>query len=100
MATQLNTEEISAILQEKIKQLDIPSSPVSEGKVVSVKDGVVEIYGLKHVMSGELLTLAHNTQALALNLEEDSVSAVLLNNQNEIAKEMWERTRLLSRKCY
>jgi F-type H+-transporting ATPase subunit alpha len=84
MATQLNTEEISAILQEKIKQLDIPSSPVSEGKVVSVKDGVVEIYGLKHVMSGELLTLAHNTQALALNLEEDSVSAVLLNNQNEI----------------
>ena len=84
MATQLNTEEISAILQEKIKQLDIPTIPVSEGKVVSVKDGVIQIYGLKHVMSGEVLTLAHNTQALALNLENDSVSAVLLNNQNDI----------------
>ena len=57
MTTQLNTEEISAILQEKIKQLDIDEKPKSEGKIISVKDGVIQIYGLHHVMSGELLSI-------------------------------------------
>ena len=84
MTTQLNTEEISAILQEKIKQLDIDEKPKSEGKIISVKDGVIQIYGLHHVMSGELLSIGKDTQALALNLEDDAVSAVLLNNQNSV----------------
>ena len=84
MSIQINTEEIASILQQKIKDLDIEETPKSEGKVISVKDGVIEIYGLTHVMAGELLTIGESTTALALNLEKDSVSAVLLGSNENV----------------
>lgn len=84
MSIKLNTEEIASILQKKIQNLDIAETLKSEGKVISVKDGVIEIYGLSHVMSGELLTIGKSTQALALNLAEDSVSAVVLGSYGDI----------------
>lgn len=84
MTMQFNTEEVSAILTEKIKQLDVSDAPTSQGQVVSVRDGVVKIYGLKQAMSGELLTIGKDTGAVALNLESDAVSAVLLNHEEGV----------------
>lgn len=84
MTMQFNTEEVSAILADKIKQLDVSDTPSSQGQVVSVRDGVVKIYGLTQAMSGELLTIGKDTGAVALNLEHDAVSAVLLNNEESV----------------
>jgi len=84
MSMKLNTEEISSILQEKIKNLKIEESPKTKGKIISVKDGVVQIYGLEHVMSGELVLIGQETKAVALNLEHDSVAAILLSNADNV----------------
>ena len=84
MTMKLNTEEISSILQEKIKNLNIEETPKTKGRVISVKDGVVEIYGLEHVMSGELLRIGRKTKAVALNLEHNTVAAILLNNAEKV----------------
>ena len=54
------------------------------GTVISVGDGVARIHGLDHVMAGELLELPHDVAGLALNLEEDQVSAVLLGDYTKI----------------
>ena len=78
MATTLNPSEISDLIKTRIEKVKISAEARNEGTIVSVADGIVRIHGLADVMSGEMIELPGNTFALALNLERDSVGAVVL----------------------
>jgi F-type H+-transporting ATPase subunit alpha len=80
MAVNIQASEISDIIKKRIESSDLTSQPRSEGTVVSVKDGIVRIFGLADVMFGEVISLGDKTYALALNLERDSVGAVVLGD--------------------
>ncbi|MHB1950352.1 MAG: F0F1 ATP synthase subunit alpha [Acidiferrobacteraceae bacterium] len=84
--TQLNPSEISELIRAKIKRFDAPAQAVTTGTVVSLTDGIVRIYGLSDVMQGEMIEFPGNTFGLALNLERDSVGAVILGNYEHISE--------------
>ncbi len=75
---QLNPSEISDLIKEKIKDFDSAVEAKSEGTIVSLADGIVKIHGLADVMSGEMIEFPGDTFGMALNLERDSVGAVVL----------------------
>ncbi len=77
-------DEITRIIREQIESYDRTVTVSEVGTVISVGDGVARIHGLDHVMAGELLDLPHEVAGLALNLEEDQVSAVLLGDYTKI----------------
>ena len=77
---QLNPSEISDIIKQRIEQLDVHSEARNEGTVVSVTDGIVRIHGLADVMFGEMIEFEGGLFGLALNLERDSVGAVVLGD--------------------
>jgi len=78
--SQLNPSEISSVLKEKISGLDLSAERKNEGIIVSVSDGIVRIHGMGDVMYGELIELESGVLGLALNLEQDSVGAVVLGD--------------------
>lgn len=75
---QLNATEISTFIQNKIADYDNKIESNAEGTIISVSDGIVRIQGLQQVMLGEMIALPSGEYALALNLERDSVGAVVL----------------------
>ena len=75
---QIKAEEISSIIQEKIKGFDQRVDVNERGYVIQVGDNIAKVYGLEGAMSGELLEFPGNLFGVALNLEEYSVGAVLL----------------------
>lgn len=75
---QLNTAEISDFIKNKIADYDSKVESSAEGTIISVSDGIVRIQGLQQVMLGEMIALPGGEYALALNLERDSVGAVVL----------------------
>jgi F-type H+-transporting ATPase subunit alpha len=77
---QLNPSEISDLIKSKIQNLQLAATARTEGTVVSVTDGICRVHGLADVMQGEMLEFPGNTFGIALNLEEDSVGAVLLGD--------------------
>ena len=81
---QLNPSEISSVLKEKIAGLDLSAERKNEGIVVSVSDGIVRIHGMGDVMYGEVIEFENGTKGMALNLEQDSVGAVVLGDYLEI----------------
>src|SRR5438876_7519831 len=81
---QIKADEITQIIREQIENFDRSVTVSEVGTVVSVGDGVARIHGLDKVMAGELLDLPHEVAGLALNLEEDQVSAVLLGDYTKI----------------
>jgi F-type H+-transporting ATPase subunit alpha len=81
---QIKADEITRIIREQIENFDRGVSVSEVGTVMSVGDGVARIHGLDKVMFGELLELPHDVAGLALNLEEDQVSAVLLGDYTKI----------------
>ena len=78
--SQLNPSEISSLLKEKIAGLDLAAERKNEGIIVSVSDGIVRIHGMGDVMYGELIEFESGVLGLALNLEQDSVGAVVLGD--------------------
>ena len=78
--SQLNPSEISSVLKEKIAGLDLSAERKNEGIIVSVSDGLVRIHGMGDVMYGELIEFENGVLGLALNLEQDSVGAVVLGD--------------------
>ena len=78
--SQLNPSEISSVLKEKIAGLDLSAERKNEGIIVSVSDGIVRIHGMGDVMFGELIEFENGVLGLALNLEQDSVGAVVLGD--------------------
>jgi F-type H+-transporting ATPase subunit alpha len=81
---QLNPSEISDLIKSKIKNFEPSSELKTQGTVVSVTDGIVRVYGLADCMQGEMLEFPGNTFGLALNLERDSVGAVVLGEYEHI----------------
>jgi F-type H+/Na+-transporting ATPase subunit alpha len=81
---QIRADEIAKIIREQIEDFDRSVTVDEVGTVISVGDGVARIYGLDKVMAGELLELPQDVAGLALNLEEDQVSAVLLGDYTKI----------------
>ena len=78
--SQLNPSEISSVFKEKISGLDLSAERKNEGIIVSVSDGIVRIHGMGDVMYGELIEFENGVLGLALNLEQDSVGAVVLGD--------------------
>jgi F-type H+/Na+-transporting ATPase subunit alpha len=83
---QLSSSEISEIIKQRIEKFNIAAEIRTEGTIVSVKDGIARLYGLGDVMLGEMIEMPGNTYALALNLERDSVGAVVLGNYEHLAE--------------
>src|SRR6516162_4359032 len=77
---QIRADEITKIIREQIENFDRTVAVSEVGSVISIGDGVARIHGLDKAMAGELLELPHDVMGLALNLEEDQVSAVLLGD--------------------
>jgi F-type H+-transporting ATPase subunit alpha len=83
---QLNPSEISELIKSRIQNLDAGAEKRTQGTVVSVTDGIVRVHGLSDVMQGEMLEFPKNTFGLALNLERDSVGAVILGEYEHISE--------------
>tara|TARA_X000000368_G_scaffold22242_1_gene17189 strand:+ start:965 stop:2512 length:1548 start_codon:yes stop_codon:yes gene_type:complete len=84
MTTKINPSEISSIIKKKIDDYKGAATEANVGEVLSTADGIVQIYGLEDAMYGELLDFGEGTYGLALNLETDSVGAVVLGDSGHI----------------
>ncbi|MBS6498348.1 MAG: F0F1 ATP synthase subunit alpha [Klebsiella oxytoca] len=85
---QLNSTEISELIKQRIAQFNVVSEAHNEGTIVSVSDGVIRIHGLADCMQGEMIALPGNRYAIALNLERDSVGAVVMGPYADLAEGM------------
>ncbi|MGP1956409.1 MAG: F0F1 ATP synthase subunit alpha [Arsenophonus sp. NC-PE1-MAG3] len=85
---QLNSTEISELIKQRIIQFDIVSKVHNEGIIISINDGMIRIHGLSEVMQGEMIALPDNRYAIALNLERDSVGAVVMGPYVYLAEGM------------
>ena len=83
---QLNPSEISDLIKSRIESFDAKTEATTEGTVVSLRDGIALIHGLSDVMSGEMIEFPGNTYGMALNLERDSVGAVVLGDYKHISE--------------
>ena len=75
---QLNSTEIAELIKKRIEQFNVSSEARNEGTIVAVTDGIIRIHGLADVMQGEMIELPGSRYAIALNLERDSVGAVVM----------------------
>ncbi|TND54049.1 F0F1 ATP synthase subunit alpha [Aeromonas dhakensis] len=85
---QLNSTEIAELIKQRIAQFDVKSEARNEGTIVSVSDGIIRIHGLVDAMQGEMIELPGNRYALALNLERDSVGAVIMGSYDGLSEGM------------
>lgn len=85
---QLSPTEISELIKQRIQNFDLKPEVRTEGTIVSVKDGIVRLYGLDDVMAGEMIEFPGNIYGLALNLERDSVGAVVLGRADDLSEGM------------
>ncbi|MFK8027232.1 MAG: F0F1 ATP synthase subunit alpha [Gammaproteobacteria bacterium] len=83
---QLNPTEITSLIKQRIDKFEAASEARTEGTVVAVTDGIVRIHGLADVVSGEMIEFPGNVFGMALNLERDSVGAVVLGDYKEISE--------------
>src|ERR1700743_2943249 len=83
---QLDPSEISELLERRIQDIEESVDVRNQGTVISVTDGICRIHGLSDVMQGEMLEFPNNTFGLALNLERDSVGAVILGEYEHISE--------------
>ncbi len=83
---QLNPAEISELIKKRIEGFETATEARTEGTVVSLSDGIARIHGLSDVMSGEMIEFPGDTYGMALNLERDSVGAVILGSYEHISE--------------
>jgi F-type H+-transporting ATPase subunit alpha len=83
---QLNPSEISEIIKQRISSLDLSTEARNEGTIVSVSDGIIRIHGLAEARYGEMIEFPGGVFGLALNLERDSVGAVVLGDYQDLAE--------------
>jgi F-type H+-transporting ATPase subunit alpha len=88
---QLNPSEISELIKSKIEKFELKTEARSEGTIVSLTDGIVRVHGLADAMSYEMLEFPGNTYGIALNLERDSVGAVVLGDYKHLSEGDWVR---------
>ena len=83
---QLNPSEISELIKERIKNFDSSTEARTEGTIVSLTDGIARVHGLADVMAGEMIEFPGDTYGMALNLERDSVGAVILGSYGHLSE--------------
>ena len=83
---QLNPSEISDLIKQRIEGFEATSEARSEGTVVSLTDGICRVHGLADVMQGEMIDFGNELYGMALNLERDSVGAVVLGDYKTITE--------------
>ncbi len=83
---QLTATEVSDLIKKKIENFQVGVEARTEGTVVTLTDGIARIHGLSEVMQGEMIEFPKNTFGLALNLEQDSVGAVILGDYEHITE--------------
>ena len=84
MSAKIKADEISTIIKERIENFNLNVDVNETGKVISVADGVANVYGLKNVMAGEMVEFENGEKGMALNLEESSVGIVILGKTDGI----------------
>src|SRR3954454_2233363 len=77
-------EKISKIIRDQIGSFAVDGDVAEVGTIVSGGDGIARVHGIENTMAGEMLEFPHNVFGIALNLEEDSVGAVLLGEYTEL----------------
>ena len=77
-------DEIASILKKQIENFDDNNSEVNVGTVISASDGIAQIFGLKSCVSSELIEFSNGVRGLALNLEEETIGAIILGEFSEI----------------
>ncbi|QBR82984.1 F0F1 ATP synthase subunit alpha [Legionella israelensis] len=82
----LNPSEISELIRKKIEEFKVVSEARNEGTIVSLKDGIVRLHGLADAMQGEMIEFPGGVYGLALNLERDSVGAVILGDYSNLSE--------------
>ncbi len=94
----IKAEEISKIIRDQIGNYAVDVDVAEVGTVVSIGDGIARVHGVERAMAGEMLEFPHGVMGIALNLEEESVGAVLLGDFHEIKEgDMVKRTgRIIS----
>ena len=83
---ELSPSEISQVIKQKIDSLDTTATPSNEGTIVYLADGIARIHGLAEIMNGELIEFEEGVMGMALNLERDSVGAVILGDYKLLAE--------------
>ena len=86
MQMQLNPSEISELIRQRVEKFQVAAEARNEGTVVSVSDGICRVHGLEDAMQGEMIEFPNETYGLALNLERDSVGAVVLGDYQHISE--------------
>ena len=81
---QLNSTEIAELIKQRIEKFEVVSEARNEGTIVGVTDGIIRITGLAAVMQGEMIELPGGRYAIALNLERDSVGAVVMGPYQDL----------------
>ena len=82
----IRAEEISRVIREQIGSFAVEVDVAEVGSVISVGDGIARVHGIERAMAGEMLDFGHNVFGIALNLDEDSVGAVLLGESGQISE--------------
>lgn len=82
----LNPSEISELIKKRIEQFNVATESRNEGTIISLKDGIVRMHGLEDVMQGEMIEFPGGVYGLALNLERDSVGAVILGDAGTLSE--------------
>jgi F-type H+/Na+-transporting ATPase subunit alpha len=80
----IKAEEISKIIREQIGSYAVDVDVAEVGSIISLGDGIARVHGCENAMAGEMLEFTHGVFGIALNLEEESVGAVLLGDYQEI----------------
>ncbi|MDX1809495.1 MAG: F0F1 ATP synthase subunit alpha [Sulfurospirillaceae bacterium] len=84
MGVKMKADEISSIIKERIENFELNIDVEETGKVISIADGVANVYGLKNVMAGEMVEFEDGERGMALNLEESSVGIVILGSGSDV----------------
>src|SRR5205823_6766216 len=93
----ISSDEISSLIKRRIKDFDVPILAADVGIVTEVGDGIAQIYGLQSAQALELLEFKGGISGIALNLEEDSVGAVILGPYEGIKEEIQSLAYLVCR---
>ena len=92
----INASEISALIKEQIKNYRHKVDSNDVGTVISVGDGIANVYGLDQAMLGELLLFPNEVYGMVMNLESDSVGVVLLGNDSLVKEgDLVNRTKMV-----
>ncbi len=86
MSSKIKADEISSIIKERIDNFELGVDIEETGKVISIADGIAQVYGLKNVMAGEIVEFENGEKGMALNLEESSVGVVVLGRGTDISE--------------